>query len=379
MHTKDHYAVIIDAVRSPIGVKKGKMIGIRADELMAQVIRALLSRNKALPLEKLEDVVIGCAFPEGVQGMLLARAASILAELPTETGAKVVNRFCGSSMDAVHQIDYAINLNDAEAAIAGGVEDMFAVPMGGFNPSFHPVLYQKKYYIGMGETAENLAKEGNISREEQEEFSVNSHHKALDAWKNGRFANEVVPVDNNGTIIERDEGPREPDIEKMRSLKPAFLADGTITAATSSPISIGAAAVLMTSNTLAKELGLKPRARIISRAVAGVDWTRMGMGPLPATEKALKRAGLTLNDIDVIELNEAFAAQSLYVIKKGGWPMEKINLNGGAIALGHPLGCSGARILTTLLNVMDQQDARLGLATMCIGAGQGIATIIERL
>ena len=379
MHTKDHYAVIIDAVRSPIGVKRGKMIGIRADELTAQVIKALLARNKALPLEKLEDVVIGCAFPEGVQGMLLARAASILAELPTETGAKVVNRFCGSSMDAVHQIDYAINLNDAEAAIAGGVEDMFAVPMGGFNPSFHPVLYQKKYYMGMGETAENLAKEGNISREEQEEFSVNSHRKALDAWKKGRFADEVVPVDNNGTIVERDEGPREPDIEKMRTLKPAFLANGTITAATSSPISIGAAAVLMTSNTLAKELGLKPRARIISRAVAGVDWTRMGMGPLPATEKALKRAGLTLNDIDVIELNEAFAAQSLYVIKKGGWPMEKINLNGGAIALGHPLGCSGARILTTLLNVMDQQDARLGLATMCIGAGQGIATIIERL
>ena len=379
MHTDERYAVIIDAVRSPIGVKRGQMVGMRADDLMAQVLRALVQRNPQLPPEKLEDVVIGCAFPEATQGMLLARAVSILADLPVETGGKVVNRFCGSSMDAVHQIDYAITLNDAEAGIAGGVEDMFTIPMGGFNPMFHPVLYQKQYYIGMGETAENLARDLNISREEQEEFAIASHQKALKAWEEGRFDNEVVPVEYNGKTIQRDEGPREPDIEKVKSLKPAFMADGTITAATSSPISIGAAAVLLTSNTLAQELGLKPRARILARAIAGVDWTRMGMGPLPATEKALKRAGLTLDDIDVIELNEAFAAQSLYVIKKGGWPMEKINLNGGAIALGHPLGCSGARIITTLINVMEQRDAHLGLATMCIGGGQGIATIIERL
>ncbi len=379
MHTDERYAVIIDAVRSPIGVKRGQMVGMRADDLMAQVLRALVQRNPQLPPEKLEDVVIGCAFPEATQGMLLARAVSILADLPVETGGKVVNRFCGSSMDAVHQIDYAITLNDAEAGIAGGVEDMFTIPMGGFNPMFHPVLYQKQYYIGMGETAENLARDLNISREEQEEFAIASHQKALKAWEEGRFDNEVVPVEYNGKTIQRDEGPREPDIEKIKSLKPAFMADGTITAATSSPISIGAAAVLLTSNTLAQELGLKPRARILARAIAGVDWTRMGMGPLPATEKALKRAGLTLDDIDVIELNEAFAAQSLYVIKKGGWPMEKINLNGGAIALGHPLGCSGARIITTLINVLEQRDAHLGLATMCIGGGQGIATIIERL
>ncbi len=379
MNKTERYAVIIDAVRSPIGVKRGQMVGMRADDLMAQVLRALVDRNPRFPLEKLEDVVIGCAFPEATQGMLLARAASILADFPVETGAKVVNRFCGSSMDAVHQVDYAITLNDAEAAIAGGVEDMFTIPMGGFNPMFHPVLYQKQYYIGMGETAENLARDLNISREEQEEFAIASHRKALDAWANGRFDNEVVPVEYNGKKITRDEGPREPDIEKIKSLKPAFMADGTVTAATSSPISIGASALLLTSNTLAEELGLKPRARILARAVAGVDWTRMGMGPLPATEKALKRAGMTLDDIEVIELNEAFAAQSLYVIKKGGWPMEKINLNGGAIALGHPLGCSGARILTTLLNVMEQRDAHIGLATMCIGAGQGIATIIERL
>lgn len=379
MHTPDHFAVIIDAVRSPMGVKRGKMIGIRADDLMAQVLKGLLTRNPELPLEKVADVIIGCAFPEGVQGMLIARGAAILAGLPAETCGKVVNRFCGSSMDAIHQLDYAINLNDYEAGIAGGVEDMFGIPMGGFNPSFHPQLYQKRYYISMGETAEILAQEGKISREDQDEFAMASHRKALEAWKRGHFSNEVVPVQFNGTVIERDEGPREPDPEKIKSLKPSFDSQGTVTAANSSPLSIGAAAVLLTSNHLAAQLGLKPRARIIARAIAGVDWTRMGMGPLPATEKALQRAGLTIKDIDVIELNEAFAAQSLYVIKKGGWPIEKINLNGGAIALGHPLGCSGARILTTLLNVMEQKKARYGLATMCIGGGQGIATIIERM
>lgn len=376
---QNQVSVIIDAVRSPIGVKRGKLVGIRPDDLAAQVFKGLLKRNSALPVEKIEDVILGCAFPEGPQGMLMARSVALLAGIPLEAGGKVVNRFCGSSMDAVHQADYAIQLGDAEAVIAAGVEDMFSVPMGGYNPSFHPELARKNFYMGMGETAEILAKEGNISREEQEEFAIASHQKALDAWKNGRFENEVIPIEFNGNIIKQDEGPREPDIEKIKSLKPAFTKDGTVTAATSSPYSIGAAAVLLTSAELAKEYGLKPRARIISRAIAGVDWQRMGMGPLPATEKALKRAGLTINDIDVIELNEAFAAQSLYVIKKGGWPMEKVNLNGGAVALGHPLGCSGARILTTLLNVMEQRDAKLGLATMCIGTGQGIATIIERL
>ena len=372
-------AVIIDAVRSPIGVKRGQMPGIRPDDLGAQVLKALLERNRNLPANLIEDVVLGCAFPEGSQGMLLARAVAVLADLPIETGGKVVNRFCGSSMDALHQVDYAIRLGDYQAAIAAGVEDMFSVPLGGFNPSFNRELVRRKFYMGMGETAENLAREGNISREDQEEFAIQSHLKALAAWKEGRFANEVVPVRKGDVLIERDEGPREPNIEKIKSLPPAFMKDGTVTAATSSPYSVGAAAILMTSEAVAKKYGLKPRARIVSRAIAGVDWTRMGMGPLPATEKALKRAGMTLDQIDVIELNEAFAAQSLYVIRKGGWSMEKINLNGGAIALGHPLGCSGARIVTTLLNVMDQQNARFGLATMCIGTGQGIATIIERL
>lgn len=376
---KDRFSVIIDALRSPMGTKRGNMIGMRPDDLAAQVLEGLLKRNSKLPVEKIEDVIIGCAFPEGTQGMLVARSIAVLAGIPKEAGAKVVNRFCGSSMDAVHQADCAITLGDAEAIIAGGVEDMLSVPMGGYNPSFHPELVKKNFYMGMGETAENLAREGNISREEQEEFSISSHQKAFDAWKTGRFKNEVIPVNHNGQIIKQDEGPREPDVEKMKTLKPAFLQDGTVTAATSSPYTIGAAALLMTSNSLAKELGLKPRARIISRAIAGVEWEKMGMGPLPATEKALKRAGMTMKDIEVIELNEAFAAQALYVIKKGGWPMEKINLNGGAVALGHPLGCSGARILTTLINAMDEKQAKIGLATMCIGTGQGIATIIERL
>jgi acetyl-CoA acyltransferase len=375
----EKYAVIVDAVRSPMGIKNGEMIGIRPDELSAQVIKGLLERNKKLPLDKIEDVVMGCAFPEGSQGMLIARGAAVLAGIPKEAGAKVVNRFCGSSMDAVHQLNQAIIAGDLECGIAAGIEDMFSVPMGGYNPSFHPQLLEKDFYIGMGETAENLAKELNIPRDEQEEFSINSHKKALNAQAKGLFDNEIIPVDKNGKKISKDEGPREPNLEKIKSLKPAFLADGTITAATSSPVSIGAAAVLVMSNTLADELGLKPRARIISRAVAGVEWELMGKGPIPASQKALERAGMTIDDIDYIELNEAFAAQSLYVIKKTGWDMNKINLNGGAIALGHPLGCSGARILTTLLNVMDQNNGKYGLATMCIGSGQGIATIIEKL
>jgi len=379
MDSNINEAVIIDAVRSPMGVKKGKLIGMRSDDLAAQVVQALLERNKQLPVEKIDDVVLGCAFPEGVQGFLAARGVAVLAGIPKEAGAKVVNRFCGSSMDAVHQIELSIRAADNDAAIAAGVEDMFSVPMGGYNPSFNKELAKKNFYIGMGETAENLAKDGKISREEQEEFSVQSHVKALTAWKNDKFNSEVVPVSWNGNTIEKDEGPREPDVEKMKTLKPAFLMDGTVTAATSSPFSIGAGAMLLTSKKIAKEFGLKPRARIISRAVAGVDWERMGKGPIPASKKALERAGLSIDQMDAIELNEAFAAQALYVIKEAGWPLEKINKNGGAIALGHPLGQSGVRILTTLMNVLEQNNGKYGLATMCIGIGQGIATVLELL
>ena len=372
-------AVIIDALRSPIGVKNGQLVGIRPDDLTAQVFQALLKRNPDLAPEDIEDVSLGCAFPEGAQGMLIAKGVSILAGIPESAGGSVVNRFCGSSMDSVHQISTKIESGDIDVGIAAGVEDMFSVPMGGFNPDFHPELAEQEYYIGMGETAENLAEEGQISRDKQERFSVESHRKALDAWENGRFKNEVVPIDVYGeAIIENDEGPREPDIEKIKGLSPAFLENGTITPATSSPISIGAAAIVITSKRFADSKDLTIRATIKGRGIAGVDWRRMGMGPLPATEKALYKSKLSMNDVEVIELNEAFAAQSLYVIQKGGWDISKINKNGGAIALGHPLGCSGARILTTLVNVMEQQDANTGLATMCIGTGQGIATILER-
>jgi acetyl-CoA acyltransferase len=371
-------SVIVDAVRSPMGVKKGELVGIRADDLAAQVVVALLERQPDMPRERVEDVVLGCAFPEHTQGMLMARGVSLLAGLPQEAAAKVVNRFCGSSMDAVHQLSQAILAGDIECGIAIGVEDMFAIPMGGFNPSFHPQLAEMDYYIGMGETAENLANDLGISREAQEDLAVRSHELALEAWKNGAFANEVVPISKGDVTIDRDEGPRAPDLDKIRSLDPAFLEEGSVTAATSSPISIGAAALIVCSEDFAKEHGLAVRARIVSRAVAGVDWTRMGMGPIPASEKALAQAGITADDIDYIELNEAFAAQALYVLEKTGWPLDKVNVHGGAIALGHPLGASGARILTTLINVLEQHDAHKGLATMCIGSGQGIATVIER-
>ena len=372
-------SVIIDAVRSPIGIKNGNMVGIRPDDLTAQVVKELLKRNKNANPNEINDFVLGCAFPEGPQGMLMAKGVAILAGIPETCAGAVVNRFCGSSMDALHQISTKIESGDIQFGIAAGVEDMFSVPMGGFNPDFHPDLAEQEYYIGMGETAEILAKEGNISREQQEEFSVKSHEKALKAWKENHFENEIVPIDMYGeSTIEQDEGPREPNLKKIKSLDPAFLEGGTITAATSSPVSIGAAAVLLTSRDFAEKNGLKIRANIKGRSVAGVDWRRMGMGPLPATQKILSKTGLSMDEIDVIELNEAFAAQSLYVIQKGNWDISKVNHNGGAIALGHPLGCSGARIITTLVNVLEQQDAKRGLATMCIGTGQGIATILER-
>ena len=372
-------SVIIDAGRSPIGIKNGQMIGIRPEDLAAQVVKQLLARNESIDAKMVEDVVVGCAFPEGPQGMNIGKTIGVLGGLPEESTGKVVNRFCGSSMDAVHQVSAAIDCGDIDVGLAVGVEDMFSVPMGGFAPDFHPELAEQEYFIGMGETAENLANDLDISREDQEAFSISSHEKALKAYKDGNFEKELFSVNVDGEVtVKNDEGPREPDVEKIKSLDPAFIEGGTVTAATSSPISIGAAAVLITSDTFAKDNNLQPRAEISARAVAGVHWNRMGMGPLPATEKALSKAGLKMDEVETIELNEAFAAQALYVIREGGWDQNKINLNGGAIALGHPLGCSGARIITTLLNVMEQQNTNIGLATMCIGGGQGIATIIKR-
>lgn len=372
-------SVIIDGGRSPIGLKNGKLLGMRSDDLCADVVKQLIARNNNVDNNLYEDLVLGCAFPEGSQGMLISKGVAILADLPTTIAAKVVNRFCGSSMDAVHQVSQSIISGDSTAGIAAGVEDMFQVPMGGFNPSFHPDLYEKEYYMGMGETAENLAKDLDVSRDDQEDFAIASHEKALKAQNDGKFDNEIMSITFNGETVTKDEGPRNPDVDKIKSLNPAFDESGTITAATSSPISIGAASLLLMDEVKSNDLGLNAKFRIKSRAIAGVDWTRMGSGPLPATEKALVKAGISMKDIDVIELNEAFAAQSLYVIRKGEWDIDKININGGAIALGHPLGCSGSRIIVTLMNVMEQNDSNLGLATMCIGTGQGIATVLERI
>ena len=373
-------AVIIDGVRSPIGTKGSSLIGMRSDEIAGQVIKGLMDRNSNLDPSQIEDVSLGCAFPEGPTGMLVARGASLLAGIPETAAANVINRYCGSAMTSLHQISTAIESGDIEVGIAGGVEDMFTIPQGGFAPDFNVDLAEKDYYISMGEGAELLAQELNISRAEQEEFSFRSHELAVEAQKNGKFDNEIIPIQlGDGSIFEKDSGPRTPDKEKIKSLNPAFRADGTVTAATSSPFSIGASAMLITSEEYALKNNLKIRASIEGRGVAGVHWTKFGAGPLPATEKALKNTGLSLSDIDAIELNEAFAAQALYCIKKGNWEIDKTNLNGGAIALGHPLGISGTRIITTLLNVLEQNDLITGLATMCVGTGQGITTIIKRV
>ena len=373
-------AVIIDATRSPIGVKNGELVGIRPDDLAAQVVKGLMDRNQKVRPNQVEDLVMGCAFPEGPQGMLIGRSVATLAGLPNTVPGKVVNRFCGSAMDALHQVSTAIESGDIEVGIAAGVEDMFSIPGGGFAPDFHPELAEQEYYIGMGETAENLANDGNISRDAQEDFAIQSHEKALAAWEAGHYDNEVIPIDVYGeATVAKDEGPRKPNVEKIKSLNPAFVEGGSVTAATSSPFSLGAAALLVTSESFAKENGLTIRAEIVSRAVAGVDWTRMGMGPIPATNKALEKAGLTMNDIEVIELNEAFAAQYLACEKELGLDPEKCNLNGGAISIGHPLGASGSRILTHLTHELKRTGKKYGVGAACIGGGQGIAVILENV
>jgi acetyl-CoA acyltransferase len=372
-------AVIIDGVRSPIGTKGSALVGMRPDEIAGQVIKGLLDRNKELDINAIEDVSLGCAFPEGPTGMLVARGAALLAGIPETAAANVINRYCGSAMTSLHMISSAIEAGDIEVGIAGGVEDMFSIPQGGFAPDFNVQLAEEDYYISMGEGAELLADKLDISRKEQEEFCYNSHNRAVAAQEEGKFDNEIIPITlENGTVFDKDSGPRVPNKEKIESLNPAFKADGTVTAATSSPFSIGASAMLITSEAYAKEHGLKIRAYIEGRAVAGVNWKMFGSGPVPATAKALKNTGMSIDDIDVMEINEAFAAQALYCVKEANWDLDKVNLNGGAIALGHPLGISGTRIITTLLNVMEQQEKSVGLATMCVGTGQGITTIIKR-
>jgi acetyl-CoA acetyltransferase family protein len=393
-------AVIVSAVRTPIGrAGKGALRTVRGDDLAAVALRGAAERVPNLDTSLLEDVILGCAFPEGEQGMNLARIATALAGLPIDAGGTTVNRFCASSLQAVNMAAQSIMLGQGDLIIAGGVESMSRVPMGGFNPSFNPKLINNSVgielcgmpgkmsteftqsYIPMGLTAENLAKQYNISREDQDAFALRSHQRALAATDSGVFAREIVPVTlPDGTTFDTDEGPRrETSLEALAALQPAFIAGGTVTAGNSSPLNDGASGVVLMSAEKARELGIPAKARVISMAVAGVAPEIMGIGPVKAVKKALQRANLQLSDIDIIELNEAFAAQSLAVIRDLGIDEEKLNPHGGAIALGHPLGCTGARLIATLLNDLETLDKKLGMATLCVGGGQGVATIIERL
>src|SRR5256884_1615572 len=394
-------ALIVSAVRTPIGrATKGVLKDVRDDDLAAIAVRAAVERVPQLDRSLSEDVILGCAVPEGEQGMNLARLVGALAGLPETAGGVTVNRFCASSLQAVNMAAQNIMLGMGDVLVAGGVENMSRVPMGGFNPSFNPRLmrprdgekisspyppseleYGYSSYIPMGITAENLAREYDVSREAQDAFALRSHQRAIAATDSGIFKREIVPVPlPNGSTMEVDEGPRrDTSLEKLASLEPAFIKGGTVTAGNSSPLNDGAAAAVLMSAEKARELGIPPLARVITMAVAGVRPDIMGIGPVPAVKKALQRAGLQLADIDIIELNEAFAAQNLAVIKALGIDEDKLHPHGAAIALGHPLGCSGARLIATLINDLQTADKRLGIATLCVGGGQGVATIIERM
>jgi len=379
-------AVIVEAKRTPIGRGiKGAYAATRPEALGAAVLEAIKPLLK--DWSGLEDVLVGCAMPEGEQGMNMARLISFRAGLPITAGAATINRFCGSSQETMLMAARAIMTNQGDLFLTGGVESMSKVPMMGFNVSVDPYLTANypQAYCNMGITAENLAKEYKISRADQDEFAFHSHQKAAAAWKAGKFEKEIVRFETKGLdgkliTLQQDECVRaDTTVEKLAQLKAAFLADGTITAGNSSPVTDGAAFMLVMEEGLAKSLGLKARARIIGGAVAGVEPERMGIGPVPAVKKVLDRFGLKLDQIDAMELNEAFAAQSLAVIRAGGYDPAKVNAWGGAIAVGHPLGASGARIITTLLNRLETDGGKYGIATMCIGGGQGIASIIEKI
>lgn len=378
-------AVIVSAVRTPMGrALKGNYINIRIDDLGAVAVREAVARVKGLDPKEIEDVIVGCAMPEGEQGMNVARNVSFLAGLPLSAAAVTVNRFCASSLQSIMDAARAIMVGDGEIFVAAGIESMSHVPMGGFNPSLNPKLCEPGMpdaYISMGVTAENVAAQYKITRQAMDEFAVESHQKASAAMESGKFKNEIVSVTlPDGRIVSKDEGPRpETTLEKLATLKPVFKKEGLVTAGNSSPLTDGAAALVIMSAEKAKALGLKPLARIHAMAVAGCDPAIMGIGPIPAIQKVLKRAGKTINDIDIFELNEAFAAQALAVINDLGIDRKKVNPNGGAIALGHPLGCSGARIMATLVNDLFTYDKKWGVESMCIGGGQGAACVIERL
>lgn len=404
MHKKEVF--IVDAARTPIGKYGGSLKDVRPDDMAAGVIKEIVKRNlddKGISKDLIEDVVLGCANQAGEDNRNVARMSALLAGLPVSVGGITVNRLCGSGMQAVIDASRAILLGEGDILIAGGTESMTRAPfvMPKSAEAFqrtnaiydttigwrftNPKLAKMYYPYSMGETAENVAKRYNLSRERQDEFALFSQQKAKDAILSGKFRNEIIPVEiitkKETLVFDVDEFPRlDTTMDKLSKLKPAFAKEGgTVTAGNSSGVNDGACAILLASAGKADELGLTKRARIVSSAVAGVEPDCMGLGPIPAVKKALARAGLKLEQIELIELNEAFAAQAIACIDELGLDINKINVNGGAIALGHPLGMSGARIITTLLYEMEKRNLRYGLATMCIGVGQGIATIVERI
>ncbi len=384
-------AVIVAATRTAVGrAKKGTLAHYRPEDMGAMVIKNLLARVPQLNPEEIEDVIIGCAMPEGQQGLNMARIVALRAELPVSVPAMTVNRFCSSGLQTIANGVHEIMVGMSDVVIAGGVESMSAVPMTGVQFRSNPwmVEHHPEIYINMGLTAENVAEKYNVSRTEQDEFAVRSHARAAAAIDGGLFKDEITPLDvefvtPKGTkhvTFDTDELLRRgTNMEGLAKLKPVFKLGGSVTAGNSSPLSDGAAAVLIMSREKAAELGLKPLARLVSFAVGAVPPEIMGIGPVVAVPKALKKAGLTLDDIDLIELNEAFAAQSVAVIRELGLDIEKTNVNGGAIALGHPLGATGAKLTTQIINEMKRRNSKYGMVTMCIGGGMGAAGIFENL
>jgi len=373
--------VIAGYVRSPFTfASKGEMSRVRPDDLAAQVVKALIERSGVAP-EDIEDLIVGCAFPEGEQGFNVGRIIGFLTEtLPLSVAGATINRFCGSSMQSIHMAAGAIQMNAGDAFICAGVESMSRVPMAGFNPMPNPALYASfpAAYMSMGETAENLAQKYQVPRTEQEAFAVASQKRAAAARSEGRLADELTPITHEGVAVTEDGCIRPDTSEKgLEELKPAFQSDGTVTAGTSSPLTDGASAVLVCSEAYAESKGLEPLARIKSIAVAGCAPEIMGIGPVGATRKALERAGVALADVDVVELNEAFAVQAICCMRELGLDHERVNIDGGAIAIGHPLGATGARITGKAASLLKREGARYALATQCIGGGQGIATILE--
>lgn len=389
-------AVIVEGVRTAVGrSKRGTTRNARADEMMATVIRELLRRTEgALDPAEVDDVVVGCAFPEGSQGLNPARQVLIRAGLPVSVPGQTINRFCSSGLQAIAEAAYHIMAGDADVIIAGGMETMSLVPMTGFRISPNPYLaeHDPNVYMGMGLTAEHVADEYGISREDQDMFAYHSHMKAVKAWEEGRFAGQIVPFEfdevsyENGervvkkVVFDRDEHIRpETTPEALAKLKPAFKVNGTVTPGNSSPLSDGAAGVIVMSRQKAEALGLKPRLKFRHFAVAGVRPDIMGIGPIEAIPKVLRLADMGQSDMELIELNEAFAAQSLAVIRTLNLDTERLNVNGGAIALGHPLGCTGAKLTVQLMYEMERRGAQLGMVTMCIGGGMGAAGVFERV